>query len=152
MLFWGTAVGVVVGVNWAAMQWAATKSFDAFRVEGFTFSEPLGETILYAMTSSGSSVTFAVGSVAGVWAGAFIGSLIRGHFRWEACEDPRELRRQIFGAMMMGGGAVIALGCSIGQGLTAMSLLTYGAPLTLISIYVGAALGLRALILGFLPA
>ena len=33
-----------------------------------------------------------------------------------------------------------------GQGLSAMSFLSYGAPLTLISIYVGAALGLLLII------
>ena len=65
--------------------------------------------MLYIMTSSGRSLSFGVGSVVGVLAGAFAGSLIKGHFRWEACEDPRELRRQIIGAVLMGVGAIIAL-------------------------------------------
>ncbi|MGR3692652.1 MAG: YeeE/YedE thiosulfate transporter family protein, partial [Sagittula sp.] len=75
-----------------------------------------------------------------------------GHFRWEACEDPRELRRQIFGAALMGGGAVVALGCSIGQGLSAFSVLAFSAPVTFASIFAGAAFGLRQLIVGFQPA
>ena len=152
MIAWGVVIGLVIGGTWMAMQWASTYSFGAVRVENHTFAGPLGETILYAMTSSGGSLTFAVGAVVGVWTGALIGSLIKGHFRWEACEDPRELRRQIFGAGMMGAGAVLAVGCSVGQGLSAMSLLTYGAPLTSLSIYAGAALGLRSLISGWLPA
>lgn len=151
MMFWGAVVGVVVGGTWALMQWAVNFSFGAFQLENYTFAAPLGETILFAMTSSGRTLTFAVGAVVGVWVGAFIGSLAKGHFRWEACEDPRELRRQIFGAVMMGAGAVVAIGCSVGQGLSAMSLLAYGAPLTLLSIYFGAALGLRSLIFGLLP-
>jgi uncharacterized membrane protein YedE/YeeE len=100
------------------------------------------------MTASGSTLTFGVGSVMGVLAGAFIGSLIKGHFRWEACDDPRELRRQILGAAMMGVGAVVAAGCSVGQGLSAFSLLAVSAPVTLVSIGIGAALGLKFLILG----
>ena len=84
--------------------------------------------------------------------GAFVGSLIKGHFRWEACEDPRELRRQIMGAAMMGVGAVIALGCSIGQGISAFSLLAFSAPVTFAAIFAGAALGLRQLIVGFATA
>jgi hypothetical protein len=87
--------------------------------------------------------------VAGVWIGAFIGSLIKGHFRWEACDDPRELRRQIIGAAIMGAGAVIAMGCTVGQGLSAFSVLAFGAPVTMIAIVAGAALGLRQLITGF---
>jgi len=97
-------------------------------------------------------VSFAVGSVGGIWLGAFIGSLIKGHFRWEACEDPRELRRQIIGAGVMGAGAVIAMGCTVGQGMSAFSLLAISAPVTSLAIFAGAAFGLRQLIEGFNPA
>jgi uncharacterized membrane protein YedE/YeeE len=90
-----------------------------------------------------------VGSVFGVGVGAFVGSLIKGHFRWEACEDPRELRRQIIGAGLMGMGAVIALGCTVGQGLSGFSVLAFSAPLTFLAIIAGAAFGLRQLIEGF---
>ena len=113
---------------------------------------PLGEAILWWMTGSVRPVSFAVGSVAGVWIGAFAGSLIKGHFRWEACEDPRELRRQIIGAVLMGVGAVVALGCTIGQGLSAFSVLAWSAPVTFAAIFAGAAFGLRQLIEGFQPA
>lgn len=88
----------------------------------------------------------------GVLCGATIGSLIKGHFRWEACDDPRELRRQMIGAVLMGIGAVVAVGCSVGQGLSAFSVLAFSAPVTLISIMAGAAFGLRQLILGFSPS
>jgi uncharacterized membrane protein YedE/YeeE len=104
------------------------------------------------MTGSAREISFAVGSVAGVWIGAFIGSLVKGHFRWEACEDPRELRRQIIGAAIMGAGAVIAMGCTVGQGLSAFSMLAISAPVTCIAIFAGAAFGLRQLIEGFSPA
>ena len=103
------------------------------------------------MTSSGNTISFGTGSVVGFLLGALIGSLIKGHFRWEACDDPRELRRQILGAALMGIGAVVAVGCSIGQGLSAFSVLAYSAPVTLLCIMAGAALGLRQLILGFAP-
>ena len=90
--------------------------------------------------------------MAGVIAGAFAGSLIKGHFRWEACEDPRELRRQITGAILMGVGAVVALGCTVGQGLSAFSVLAYSAPVTMAAVFVGTAIGLKQLITGFMPA
>lgn len=149
MLFWGTAAGLTVPFAWAGTQWVAERSFGGTPVESYTFVAPLGETILYAMTASGNTIGFAVGAVCGVWVGAFLGSLIKGHFRWEACDDPRELRRQIFGAILMGAGAVLALGCTIGQGLSAVSVLSLGAPLSLFGIFAGAAIGLRSLISGF---
>ncbi|MBV7396339.1 YeeE/YedE family protein [Mameliella sediminis] len=149
---WAAAVGLAVVGAWAGTSWVARDGFEALPVVSHSFAAPLGDTILWWMTGSARPLSFAVGSVAGVWGGAFIGSLFKGHFRWEACEDPRELRRQIVGAALMGGGAVIALGCSIGQGLSAFSVLAISAPVTFAAIFAGAAFGLRQLIVGFQPA
>ncbi|HHB82299.1 MAG TPA: YeeE/YedE family protein [Devosia sp.] len=151
-LFWGIMVGLVIVSGWAGTQWVAENGFDGTSLASHTFSAPVGETMLYGMTATGRTLSFGIGSVVGVWVGAFVGSLFKGHFKWEACDDPRELRRQILGAAIMGVGAVIALGCSIGQGLSAFSVLAFSAPVTLVAIFAGAALGLRQLIVGFAPA
>ncbi|MCK8463653.1 YeeE/YedE family protein [Aliiroseovarius sp. S1339] len=147
--FWAAIAGLAIVIGWGGTAWVFANGFSAIPVESHTFSAPLGDTLIYLMTSSGSEMNFGVGSVVGVLAGAFIGSLFKGHFRWEACEDPRELKRQMGGAAIMGLGAVIALGCSIGQGLSAFAILYYGAPVTFLAIIAGTALGLRQLIAGF---
>jgi uncharacterized membrane protein YedE/YeeE len=151
-ILWGAVAGLAVVTGWAGTQWVATHGYDATAIVSHTFSAPIGETLLYTMTSSGNTVSFGTGSVFGVIIGAFIGCLIKGQFRWEACDDPRELRRQILGAALMGAGAVIAVGCSVGQGLSAFSVLALSAPVTLLCIVLGAALGLRQLIWGFSPS
>lgn len=150
-IFWGAVAGAAIVTGWAGTQWVSSHGYEATPVLSHTFSAPLGETILYVMTSSGNTISFGTGSVAGVVLGAFIGCLIKGQFRWEACDDPRELRRQILGAALMGMGAVVAVGCSVGQGLSGFSVLAFSAPVTLLSIMAGAALGLRQLIWGFSP-
>ena len=122
LIFWGALVGLAIVSGWAGTQWVANAGFSASPVNSHTFTAPLGETVLFIMTSSGGGLSFGVGSVAGVLVGAFIGSLLKGHFRWEACEDPRELKRQVLGAVLMGFGAVLAMGCTIGQGITAIAL------------------------------
>ncbi len=149
---WGALVGFAVVSGWAGTQWVAAHGFDPVPVESHTFAAPLGDTVIYLMTSTGNQLSFGVGSVAGVLLGAFIGSLIKGHFRWEACEDARELRRQILGGALMGVGAVVAFGCTIGQGISAFSVLAFSAPVTMLSIIAGCAFGLRQLIEGFAPA
>ena len=148
-LFWSIVVGLAVVSGWAGTAYINARGFEALPVVSHSFSAPLGETILWTMTGSLRPLSFAVGSITGVWLGAFIGSLIKGHFRWEACDDPRELRRQIIGAAIMGAGAVLAMGCTVGQGLSAFSLLSLSAPVTFVAIFAGAALGLRQLIEGF---
>ncbi len=147
-LMWSLAVGLTIVAGWAGTQWISETGFSDLPVRSHTYAAPIGESLIYVMTASGGGLGFGVGSVAGVIIGATMGSLIKGQFRWEACEDPRELRRQIFGAAAMGVGAVLAFGCTIGQGISAFSVLAYSAPFAVISIIVGASLGLKFLIAG----
>jgi uncharacterized membrane protein YedE/YeeE len=151
-IFWGTIVGLAIVSGWLGTYWVAQTGFEAEPIETHSFAAPIGDTIYYAMTASGNALSFSVGSVLGVIIGAALGSYSKGHFRWEACEDPRELKRQILGAALMGPGAILAVGCSVGQGISAFSLLAYSAPVTFLAILAGAAFGLRQLITGFAPA
>jgi hypothetical protein len=148
-IFWSALVALAILTGWAGSYWISTHGFENLQTVSHSFSAPVGETLLYVMMGSARAPSFAVGSVTGVAMGAFVGSLMKGHFRWEACEDPRELRRQIIGAAIMGVGAVLALGCTVGQGLSAFSVLAFSAPVTFVAIFAGAALGLRQLIEGF---
>ncbi len=151
-IFWGSVVGLAIVSGWVGTYWVAMTGFEAEPIETHTFAAPIGDTIFYTMTASGNALSFSVGSVVGVVIGAALGSYSKGHFRWEACEDPRELRRQILGAAIMGPGAILAVGCSVGQGISAFSLLAYSAPVAFAAIFLGAAIGLRQLITGFAPA
>ncbi len=151
MILWGVATGLAVVWCFVGTTWIAEESLGEIGVEGPSFTAPLGRTIIFFMTSTAGGVSFSVGLVAGVLGGAFAGSAIRGLFRWEACEDPRELGRQVSGAALMGIGGTLALGCSVGQGVTAMATLAVSAPVTLAAIAAGALFGLRQLIGGFQP-
>jgi hypothetical protein len=150
-LAWSVVAGLTVPLSLGLMTALTEASLGGVGIEGPSFTAPVGRTILYLMTSSAGGIGFSVGSVLGVMAGAFAGSLIRGLFRWEACEDPRELGRQVGGAALMGVGGVVAMGCSVGQGLTGFATLAWSGPVTLAAIVLGAAVGLRQLIRGFQP-
>jgi len=150
-MFWAVMVGLAIVSGFWGTTYLHHISFGETVVQGHTFVAPLGRTLLYLMTSSAGGLEFSVGSVLGVMLGAFIGSYIRHDFEWEACEDPRELGRQVLGAALMGIGGVVAMGCSIGQGMSAFATLSYSAPVTLAAMVAGALLGLRHLIHGFEP-
>lgn len=152
MVVWGVAAGLAVAWCFAATTWIGRESLGEIAVEGPSFTAPVGRTLIFLMTSTAGGITFSVGSVAGVMLGALIGSTIRGLFRWEACEDPRELGRQVGGAVLMGIGGVIAMGCSVGQGVTAIAALAWSGPVTLFAIVIGAIFGLRRLIGGLEPS
>jgi uncharacterized membrane protein YedE/YeeE len=145
---WGVVAGLAISSGFLGTAWVATQGFEPWPVSSHSFTAPIGETLHYAMFSSALAPKFGIGSVLGVVLGSALGSLMQDGFRWEACDDPRELRRQIGGAVAMGLGAVLAAGCSVGQGLTALSLLSVTAPVVAVSIWIGAWLGLRHLIAG----
>ena len=147
-IFWASLVAVAIVSGWAGTTYVAVHGFEPTLAASHSYSAPIGQTLLYLMTSTGDTPSFGIGSVIGVIAGAFAGSLLKGRFAWEACDDPRELSRQIFGAFLMGGGAVLALGCSIGQGLTGMAVLNWTAPVVLASISTGAVIGIKQLVHG----
>lgn len=151
MIAWGVAAGLAVVWCFAGTTWLYETSLGAVSVEGPSFTAPVGRTLIFLMTSTAGGITFSVGCVVGVMAGALIGSMIRGMFRWEACEDPRELGRQVGGAVLMGIGGVVAMGCSVGQGVTGFATLAWSGPVTLVAIAIGAVIGLRQLISGFQP-
>jgi len=100
------------------------------------------------MTMSSAPLTFGIGTTFGVICGAYLGSMIKGDFRWEAADDAREMRRHLLGAFLMGTGGVYAGGCTIGQGLSAASLLTFSAPVVIASIWCGVWLGLTYMMEG----
>ena len=146
-LAWSAAAGLAIVSGWAATAWIARTSFTPVAIESHSFVAPTGETVLWLMAATGTAPGFAVGSVGGVVVGAALGALWRGEFRWEACDEPRELRRQILGAALMGVGGIVAVGCTVGQGLAATSTFAFSAPEVVCSIIAGAWAGLRALIL-----
>jgi uncharacterized membrane protein YedE/YeeE len=147
---WSVAAGLAIVWGWATTAHLSVTSFSAIEVESYSFVAPSGQSLIYLMTSASSDPDFAVGGVAGVMSGAALGALIKREFRWEACDDARELRRQLLGALLMGIGGVLAVGCTIGQGLSAFSVLSISAPLTLVAIVTGARIGLFMLVEGIL--
>jgi uncharacterized protein len=147
-IVWGVIVGLVIASGWIATGWVAYDAFDPQPMVSFTFIHPVGATLMYAMTSTGSQLDFGIGSTLGVLLGALAGALIKKEWRWQTHDDASEARRQVVGAFLMGTGGMYALGCTFGQGLSAVSVLALSAPLALASIWIGAWLGLLYLMEG----
>jgi uncharacterized membrane protein YedE/YeeE len=120
-------------------------AFGSHRLESLTFVAPLGRVLLVTMGESLANSGFAVLSVFGVALGSFAVALVRDELRWEAFDDQREMRRHILGAVLMGIGGVLARGCTIGQGMSAASMLAISAPIAIAGMVLGARLGLAYL-------
>jgi len=97
------------------------------------------------MTYTGATVSFGISVIAGTIFGGFLVSLAQGEFRLETFADGDDFLRNLAGAALMGAGGVLAMGCTIGQGLTGLSTLAISSVIAILAIIVGSILGLRYL-------
>ncbi|MEZ5876363.1 MAG: YeeE/YedE family protein [Tepidamorphaceae bacterium] len=151
-IFTGCAVGGVIAFGWLATTWAARHSFYPVQLEAGSFVVPVGDSIMQLATYTGTIPDYGVGLIFGTLAGGALAAWRRKEVRWEACDDGRELSRHLAGAALMGVGGVFAMGCTIGQGITAVSAMAVSAPVVIVSIAVGARMGLAHLVEGSVMA
>jgi len=139
----GIAVGLIIPAGWYVTGVIGFDDFDPVRLESYTFIAPTGESLMYLLTFTGSTISFGVAAVFGVILGSFLYVILTGRFRLETFTDRSDMLRHIVGGIAMGFGGVLALGCTIGQGVTGMSTLALGSLLSLISIVFGSALAMK---------
>lgn len=115
------------------------------RLEGLTFVAPVASTLelLTYWSDASRGLTLAISSVLGVLFGSFTHALVTRRFRWEGFGGMEDTANHLVGAVLMGAGGVLALGCTVGQGLSGVSTLALGSLITLAALIAGAVLGLR---------
>ena len=114
---------------------------DTGRMESLSFVAPQAFLLELAMlwTDKSKIVTFGIASALGVIAGSAVYALATKTFRLESFRDAGDMLRHMVGGILMGFGGIVALGCTIGQGITGFSTLALGSILTFGAIIAGAA-------------
>ena len=136
-LIFASGVGFSVALGWISTSALAQVSFDPVTISSVTFSGPSATTLMFFLEPV-RVLEFDVGLVPGVVIGAGISALLSGQFRFEGFEGESNMRRSMFGAVLMGFGAMLAGGCSIGAGVTGGSIFAGTAWLALFAMWVGA--------------
>ena len=115
------------------------------RMESFSFVAPQAYLLeLFMLWSDKSRVmTFGIAAVLGMFSGSLAWSLATRSFRLESFRDAGDLINHLAGGALMGFGGVLALGCTIGQGITGLSTLALGSILAFFSMIAGAALTMK---------
>jgi uncharacterized membrane protein YedE/YeeE len=139
----GVVIGLIIPAGWFVTGVVVFDYFEPQRLESFTFIAPTANGLMYLQTFTGATINFGIAAVAGVIMGSFLYALLTGKFRLEVFSDRGDMIRHMVGGVMMGFGGVLALGCTIGQGITGMSTLALGSLLALLSIVFGSALTMK---------
>ena len=157
VLLGGLGIGaVVLGLWWVSGVWGHLEEHpetleevflatNSRRMESFTFVGPVAyllDWITYASDKS-KAITLGIVTVPGVMIGSCLVAVLSGTFRWEGFRGTEDMVNHMLGGALMGIGGVMALGCTIGQGLSGVSTLSVGSLMAFASLIVGAVLGLR---------
>ena len=139
----GLAIGLLVAAGWFTTGYLGADEFNPVPVTSLTFIAPIADSLQYAMLSTGLSLNFGIATVAGVFAGSLVTALLTSRFELEGFTSPQHLLRSAGGAALMGAGGAMALGCSVGQGLTGLSTLALTSFVAVAGIFAGTGAGLR---------
>ena len=141
----GIIIGLTAVAGWAVTGILGADEFEPVPLASITFVAPVAESLQYLMTFTGATVNFGIAVVGGVIAGSFLVAVATRTFQIESFTDRGDLLRHLTGAALMGAGGVLALGCTIGQGISGMSTLALGSVIAWLSIIGGGYLGIKYL-------
>jgi uncharacterized protein len=143
----GLGVGALVACGWAL----TGAAFDEFASApqapvSLTYIRPIGDTLDWLQRFTAAPLPgFGIACVLGTLVGATGVALGMGRFRVLGFADVGDLKRNLVGAALMGVGGGMALGCTIGQGVTGLSTLAVGSLLTTVALVIGGFQGLKYL-------
>ena len=137
-------VGLLVALGWWITSHVDVDPFDPAALTSLSFIAPVAETFLYLQVAVGREMSLGPVVVFGVLVGAFAVALANGSLHLEGFDSPQRLWAAIAGGCLMGFGGVLAVGCSIGQGLSGLSTLAFASVPACSGIVLGTFIGLKA--------
>jgi uncharacterized membrane protein YedE/YeeE len=129
----GILIGLLVPAGYLATAVLGADDFEPVAVESINVTRGGGDALVYLLTFTGAKLNFGIAFVAGIFVG------IRRDFKLVGFERPADMLRYAGGAALMGIGGVLALGCTIGNGLTGVASLAPTSFIAVPAIVLGAA-------------
>ena len=115
------------------------------RAEALSFVAPVAYTLDWLMFFSDKTkvLTLGIVSVLGVIAGSAVLALASRSFRWEGFGGVEDVTNHLAGGVLMGIGGVMAMGCTVGQGMSGLSTLSFSSFIAVAAILAGAVGGFK---------
>ena len=144
---WISAIGIgaLVAVGWWIAATVEVDPFEPSKLTSLSFIAPIAETLLYTQVAVGREFAAASAMVVGVLVGALATAVLTGTARWEGFDSPAHLAKSALGGWLMGFGGMLAVGCSIGQGLSGLTTWAWATLPALLGIGLGTWLSLKGL-------
>jgi hypothetical protein len=134
----GMAVGLAVGLGWLATFMIAQTSFEVIPISSVTFTGPSTDTLMGLVNSTSLPLSFGVGLVPGVFAGAAAMALATSEWKIERFGPDTPMERYLVGAALMGFGSMRAGGCAVGAGMSGGAIFALTAWVAVTAMWIGA--------------
>ncbi len=143
----GVGVGLCVVAGWALTGLAYDELADVPVVPGsLSFVRPAGDTLEWMQRYTAIPIpNFGVATVFGTMIGAFLMAAMQGKLKLATFFDVSDTLRNLFGAILMGIGGVVALGCTVGQAVTGASTLAVSSFIVFAGLIFGGIAGMKVL-------
>ena len=112
--------------------------------QSFTFINPMGESLVYLQSGFNNLLlSFGVCALAGIIVGSFFSAIIFRTFHFEWFPSLNDFMNHMIGAVLMGVGGVLGMGCTIGQAVSGTSTLSVGSLIVFFFILFGSGLTMK---------
>jgi uncharacterized membrane protein YedE/YeeE len=119
----GALIGLLVPAGYLATGVLGGDEFEPTTVESINVTRGGGDVLIYLLTWTGAKMSFGIAFVGGVLMGSGLVVALQRDFKLVGFERPIDMLRYALGAALMGAGGVLALGCTVGNGLTGIASL-----------------------------
>lgn len=137
----GALIGLLVAIAWFVSGYIGQESMEReIELTAISFVYPTAKTLELFTYYQVNEVTFGISMVVGVLIGTFIMSFFNKKYSFgcTANKNINKVKYNMIGGALMGTGGIMAIGCTVGQGLSGFSTLAFGSLVAIISIFISA--------------
>ncbi len=143
----GLGLGLLVVAGYAVSGLLLYDPFEPRPVVSLAYVGPSARA-LWWLVLEGGLPSFGAALVGGTALGALLSAALRGELRYEGFVDRSDALRHATGGVLMGVGGTLAMGCTVGQGLSGLSTLSLASLIAVAAIVLGGRLGVAWLAAG----
>lgn len=135
--------GALVAAGWGWTAWVASASFDPVAVQSLNYSAPAAEWLIRAQLQAEFHPPwgFDAGLLPATVLGALLAAVAARQWAWQGYGSEHRVGANLLGAVLMGFGAVLAGGCTVGHGLSGMALGATSSLVALLAMAAGVGVG-----------
>ena len=135
----GFIIGLIISAGWYVTGVIGEQSIEReINLASFAFVYPSAQTLEFFTSYNVVDLTFPISVILGILIGAFFMSKLNKKYSFGCTSNLQrsKIKYNMIGGAMMGIGGVLAIGCTVGQGLTGVSTLALASIIAINSILI----------------